>query len=187
MTAASTPLVPVHTDPPQSSDAPVSAELSAETVQEPGGIACRLRVTNRATGDVELDNPYDSARYQITDADGWPITVAAPVSRARRGPNADPADKAPYLLLTGVDQEGSVLEGGDAVGVTHFTLAAGSTITFMLEIRTILGGTQRDTPQPPGVGEYHLTFIGTIRWSMAGSRSDLSVKSQDSLTVHLEA
>ena len=175
----------VKTDPPQDPHGRLGAHLRADSRQwsSPPALHLRLEVTNHGRGAVELHNPYESATYLLTDAEGWPIGVAEPVRAVRVRPRPLPSSRASYLALTGIALDGEAVDG-DADTAT-FELASGSTLAFDLAVRSVLAKYGSDTVQAPEPGEYGLGMILTLAWSEREQRHKEMLKTDDALRITL--
>jgi hypothetical protein len=187
LSSTSVPIVLTDTDPPQDIDAPISADMVADDEQssDPPSIRLALHIVNHADDSIEVGNPYDSLTYQITDGEGWPVTVPSPARRRRvNGPQRPASSKASYLALTGMSVDGEELEVDEAGELRRLTLEPGAVLELGLAIPAVLVAYGETATAPPADGEYHVTMKFALEWfATPDARSSALVRTAEPLTI----
>jgi hypothetical protein len=186
LSAAGIPFVPVKKNPPVEDPGVFSAAVSGAATQpasEPG-LRFRLVVTNESDAAVELDNPYESLNYEITDAEGWPIATAKPVRKVRvDGPPRGTGPLAAFLGLEAAEVAGESVAPDEAAAADTFTLEAGNSITLDLVVPEVLTAYQATTTASPAPGEYHVKVLLPLRWSAGGSTQSFMLRSASAMDI----
>ncbi|WP_008313933.1 hypothetical protein [Leptolyngbya sp. PCC 6406] len=180
--------VPVESDPPHTSDIPLTVKVECID-QQSSSTQCldfRLKVTNESDTSIQLSNPYESVSYQMTDGEGWPVTIGAPPRAAKiNGPRRTPATKAKYLAVTNVDLDEESITVEEALTASKFDLHSGSTLILGLRIGYMLRNTQSNMPIPLAAGEYHVTMLFPMSWVADGKKDAVLLRSTDAFTITL--
>lgn len=182
------PFIKVETDPTHTSDVPliVGVECTDDQSLSSLGLHFRLKVSNKSDETIQLHNPYESISYQITNSEGWPVTVSAPPRAAKiHGPRRSPSAKARYLDVTNADQDGKNITVEDAMTARTFDLQVGVTLSFGLRVGYVLPTPQSDTPVPVPTGEYHLKVLLPISWVMNGKKHNVILRSAETFMIKL--
>lgn len=180
---------PIESDPPHTVVLPFLAEVVYEDEQSPPplGLRFRLTITNQSEESLCLNNPYESVSYQITNSEGWPITVSPPPRSAKLHPSRrSPQAKATYLALTEADLQGKSLTVETAVESKIFELQPEGILTLGLEVNHIIVYGEGNTiPLPAKADQYTLNILLPLSWMMDHENQSVILQSMDKLTIHL--
>ena len=177
-------------DPPQDVTGAPAVHLSHRAVvgTAPPRIAFELRIVNDAIDDMVLTaNPYENLTYFLSDAEGWPVQMAAPPHPTKvdhREP-PQPSDRMTYLAVTDVQLSGAPIVVGDAVQLSELPLPKGDALIYGLAVSSMTDRRHGSRPSPLRPGHYELSVLLSLTWRSAAAERYLMLSS-DPLPVTVE-